>query len=286
MILTGMRVPAPRTPRQRRTTIIEGDFGPGYESAYPWDFPPDLNFPTANVTGSHTTLNGNGAFSVTWAAGAHWGDDRWGAVINLPSIPGFTDGYDEWWYTQDFKFVSPFSTPLGFKLMRTARDYSTSQPGNPAGGHSFHTMLGAKFTDTDGPLNAFQYTFHMGAAGQNYYWDSVDGTLGNAGEPIPLDTVARIEMYYKANSAFDVADGIMETRYDVGTATASAEPVTLRAQQTGIQFYGTTEDNRAKARTLQIDERHFFGGNTDPWRPDVDSTVIFGYFKFEIPEVS
>jgi hypothetical protein len=144
-------------------------------------------------------------------------------------------------------------------------------------------MLGAMFEDHTSPLKAFQYMFHVDGSGENQYWDSSDGSLSNADNVIPLDTVARIEMHRVNNSAFNVSDGVMETRYDVGTATAHANPVTLRVRRTGIRFYCGSEANRPTSFCTMIDQEHMFGGATSAWNPTIDSTVIFGYFKFEIP---
>lgn len=266
-----------------RQTVLDSGFSSTYKTDFNWTFDPELILhPTRNEK-SFTTLNGSDAIAITWKGNpSHTepqatDDDRWGANIVLPLLEGFDNGYEEGWLTQDFKFVSPFSSPKGIKIIGVQPSTFPNSTGNCDGGWLFRLMLG-RFSNGD--------SFTADRYGRSRY-HSVDA-VGNTttwpdGAFIPLDTVIRIEQYFKLNTAFDQADGVLIHKYDVGTASAHATPETIRDQRTNFRMYCGSEANRNGAKAKQIRYHVIFGGNDSTWWPNTDSQIIFGRVKFEIP---
>lgn len=264
-------------PPATRSLIFEGDFPSNYKSIYNWNYDPELQFNPATMNKSFTTLNGHDAISIEWTTSCDV-DDRWGCQKGL-LIPGVGFGFEEGWFTFDIKLSSPFGNPKAMKLPGiVSRDrVAHTNPGDPDGGWSVRHMLhegSANFTE-DRKCHMWHYDYLN--AGLRVNWD-------NNAPSLALNKVARIEYYFKMNTAFNVANGIIEARYDEGTATTHANPVTLRARRSDRQMYAGSESNRDSGKIPRLyNGPLFFGGNDSSFDPLVDSTVTFGYFKFEIP---
>ena len=274
-----------------RQTVLEGGFGSDSDD-YNWQFGPNRITNPDLVSQVNTTLNGFNATSVKYKTGSG-PNDRWGGIINLPFLSGFTNppGYSEYWYTQDFMFVSPHSCPVGFKLMASrgdGKDNVVDQPDVCDGGSSFGIMLSNSGGDLTGARKLHQYTFHVAKRRNRFNWDVVGG---NQQEVIPLDTVARIEIHRVLNTGPNNFDGIMESRYDPGlvsgdptdSSVVHSDPITVRARQSNIRFYCGDSLNLKHALCREIEQLHMYGGADSSWNNTQDSTFVFGRFKFEIP---
>ncbi len=138
-------------------------------------------------------------------------------------------------------------------------------------------MLSVDDGDSVNPRTAHMW-FYEARNGwrQTHRWDS-------ANEVIVLDKVARIEIFWKRNTSANATNAIFEARYDAGGDDTHAEPVTLRARRDDLQFYCGSENNKTAGDVSHISFEMFFGGATIAWLPFVDSTVIIGEFKVEIP---
>lgn len=260
-------------PPPNRLTVLNIEFPSTYKTDYAWHWDPDLQYDSVNMEQEFTTLNGANAIAVTWLPGSDF-NDRWGSRITLPDIGGFPNGYSECWLTCDYKFVSPFNTPRGMKL--AGIQAIGGAPSLGENGLSYRTMLSRMDSDLTSDRKAHQYYFVTNDSDHKNEWDS-------AAQVIALDTVARIEIYFKQNTAFNAADGILEARYDEGTSSTHATPSTLRAQLTNIQTYQGSEANRNAGKVKWMQNWHFFGGNTAEWNVSEPSQVIIGGLKIEIP---
>ncbi len=272
-----------------RQTILSGDFADGYEDNPDWTFPPKLIFNNATMNDlGHGILNGSPSVSIEWLTTAGVGD-RWGARMRLPLLPGFPNGYREGWFTHDFRFKSPFGNTRGMKVpgMRTGFTPSGGGGISPAGAFpngqlSYRTMLSNDGDDNNstGPRRAHQYYYHFNAIRQVDRWDG--GAM-----VIELETVSRIEIHFKWNTAFNVSDGIIETRYDPGSSTVHKPPTTLRARKTNLRMFATAGLEHADSGAVNVRfltwECFFGGDHPTSWMPFVDSTVEYGAWKFEIP---
>lgn len=260
-----------------RQTVLESGFSSTYKTDFDWSFDPDLLFNDTTMDQSFTTLNGFDAISVTWKGPPNQAthNDRWGADLALPLLSGFENGYDEGWLTHDFMFVSPFSSPRGVKLVAPEGAAGTpSTIGQCDGGWLYRLMLGRNLDNTTNPRIVRSRLHYVDGIGELNHWDNEDPLF-------VLDTVVRTEMYFKLNTAFDAADGIIIDRYDVGTATEHATPQTIRNQRNDMRMYCGSEANRNAARVKSLKYHVIFGGNTSAWWPTLDSEIIFGRVKFE-----
>lgn len=252
-------------PPSDRTTVLEDHFGTGYTTRLPWQF---IITGSNGVTTSHSTLNGNGAIRVKWPSGS-LADARWGGRLTYPGGP-----YEEVWLTFDMLLESPFGYPKGFKLPG-----QYTQNLNNTSSRSCTTGALARWHGR--PRTSGGNTSPVRV--QHYVYDT-DSYESNNGEiTVPLNHVQRVEHHWKMNSAFNLQDGLFESRYDDGTTTTHANPVTLRAS-TNVSFYCGSESNRNAARIDSMQNQLFFGGPSDPsWAPTTDIFMWFGYLKVEIP---
>lgn len=263
-----------------RQIVLDSHFGggdSGIEARFNWDF-----FNSSGETGTVNavdagTMNGFGATTVTWDAGSS-PNVRWGGNFRIPLLPAFPDGYPEGWLTVDMKFSSSFSSPKGMKLPGLYPINNEPPNQDPFGcdeGFSIRQMLSGTAEGSDA-LESHMYTYVSQDARQRNDWS------GGA-EVIEKDTVARVETYFKLNSAFNATDGVLEHRYDVGTSTTSTDPVTIRFRKDNQYMYCGSEANRTNALVRKVTMNMFFGGADISWAPLVDSAVTFGRILFEVP---
>lgn len=266
-----------------RTVVLESHFGggdAGIEARFDWDFfnasgeVVDGNGNEANAVDAGT-MNGWGATAITWDAGSE-PDTRWGGNFALPLISGYENGYSEGWLTLDMKFSSNFSSPKGLKLPGLYPINNEPDNVDPFGcdqGFSIRQMLSGTAEGADA-LESHMYTYVNQNPRERDDWS------GGA-QVIEKNTVARVETYFKLNSTFDATDGILEQRYDVGTATTHATPSTIRQQLLNRYMYCGSEANRTNALIRKVTMNLFFGGANATWAPLTNSTLTLGYIKFE-----
>lgn len=282
-----------------RQTVLETDFGGGDSGIennpdLDWDFyfatgeltgdgSPSINGTQVTVTDAGT-MNGVGASLVEWDPGsAH--DVRWGGVISLPLLPGFeSTGYPEGWLTFEVMFHSPFPSISGQKhwgVYGAGKEPPATDGYGCDEGFSSRLMLSGNSGGAS-TLKAHMYSYVSQDARDRDNWDS-----GNA--VIPVDTVSRIELYWKINSAFNVQDGVLIHRFDPGTSTTHATPNTIRYQKNNVYMYCGSESNRSQAGVYYLSGQHFFGGATQEWQVDfaggldTPARMTFGLIKVEIP---
>lgn len=271
-------------PPASRQTILESHFGGGFnaiKNRFDWQFctlVADSNGKIP-VVADAGTMNGWGSSDITFPAGALPNCRAFGNLY-LPLISGHENGYEEGWMTVDIMYRSNFSCPKGLKQPGL---YSTVGEGLVGGpfptcdtGWSCRYMAHGEDRSTNSePLGAHSY----------YYWTNDDRVRADWSPEyeLDLDTVCRIELYFKHNTAFDQLDGIIRHKFDTGTSTASATPDSIRFENTGIRMYCGSESNRVPSYVNRISCHLFFGGATSAWAPLINSTFRIGRVAFEIP---
>jgi len=258
-----------------RQLVWQDDFSPGWETRLDWIFRE-----TDLTAVDHPNFNGFGGVDVTYPAGSD-ANVRWGGQIRLPNHP---TGYEEGWFTFDIMLNSPYSVPVNEKCLGVFGGHGAATDTNSCDtGWLVRVQLGDGTSTTDpfnGPQSAQTYSYEKnnGPAHQNYWLP------GRFSPMIPYDVVCRIELYWKPNTAFNLADGIVQHRFDPGTALAHATPTTLRSDITDFQMYCGSEANRFSSFVNEVSVSTFFGGQVNPaWEPNVNSTLTLGRMAVEVP---
>lgn len=261
--------------------IWEDDLRPGYETRLDWRFK-ERDVPPI-IVADHPNFNGFGGLDVTYPAGA-LASVRWGGSLRVPNKP---TGYPEGIFEIDYMLHTPFPIPVNCKGPGIFGSHDGwGFPGSPVPECDDGWLCRVQFgngndldEEPNGPQPAHMYTYTNQATRVNTQWGGVTGT------PIVVhDTVSRIRLYWKINSAFNVDDGIVRYFYDAGTANAHATPTTLRAERTNMRCYCNTELNRPNAFMNDISLSSFFGGPNDPiWAPSQAAKLTLGRMALYIP---
>ena len=241
-----------------RITVWEDDHSVGYENRHPYFFR------RSDPSEVYTTMNGFGAVTLTWPAGAD-PNFKWGGELALPDL------YEECWLTQDIRFETNWvpgqsltsGTQKLFGFLSNNTPASCQPIACPSNEWIFRIATGA---DQGEDVLIFDSMYYPEK--NNNCADGFDLAISfNRG------AILTIEMHFKLNSASGVIDGMAETSVNG----------TLYSTGPAFKFYCGGETFRAGARAARIRNQMFYGGSGSGWEPFQDSSVTLGRIKVEAP---